>query len=82
LFQDVYEWAGKLRTVPSSKRSSLGVISWFAEPDAITSLWHELEQKCSVFAEGENLNLAQKVDALAQRMECCQCRQRQAWAFV
>ena len=38
LFQDVYEWAGKLRTVPSSKRSSSGVISWFAEPDVIRGL--------------------------------------------
>ena len=66
LFQDVYEWAGMLRTVPSSKRSNLGMISWFAEPDAITSLWHDLGQKCNVFASGENLNFAQKVDALAE----------------
>lgn len=66
LFQDVYEWAGKLRTVPSSKRSNLGVISWFAEPDAITSLWFDIEQKCSAFADSDNLNFAQKVDTLAE----------------
>ena len=27
LFQDVYEWAGKIRTVPSSKRAELGGVN-------------------------------------------------------
>lgn len=33
-FQDVYDWAGKTRTVPSSKRMENGMVSVFANPDS------------------------------------------------
>ena len=64
LFLDIYEWAGKLRTVPSSKRSSNGTISWFAEPNAILSIWQELAEKCGNFRKAEDKQHQQRVDAL------------------
>jgi uridylate kinase len=45
VFQDVYEWAGQLRTVPSAKRMDNGQQSRFAEPDTIVPRWQALEQK-------------------------------------
>ena len=64
LFQDLYEWAGKPRTVPSSKRASNGTITWFAESNAIFSIWKELEPKCNNFAINGNPDFSQKIDAL------------------
>lgn len=65
LFQDVYEWAGKIRTVPSSKRAESGTITRFAEPDAIAGDWQALEQKTTEFAAAQRLGFEQKRDALA-----------------
>ncbi|WP_265304201.1 hypothetical protein [Verminephrobacter eiseniae] len=60
LFQDVYEWAGKTRTVPSSKRADNGMVSRFAEPDAIAKDWQELEKKTSEFVAGRGLSFEHK----------------------
>lgn len=64
LFQDVYEWAGKTRTVPSSKRADNGMVSRFAEPDAIAKDWQELEKKTSEFVAGRGLSFEHKRAAL------------------
>jgi cell filamentation protein len=50
LFQDVYDWAGKPRTVPSSKRLDSDTVSVFANPDTIIPKWQELEKKTNAFA--------------------------------
>ncbi len=65
LFQDVYEWAGKIRTVPSSKRAEGGMVTRFAEPEAIAGDWRALERKASEFVAAQGLGFAQKCDALA-----------------
>lgn len=65
LFQDVYEWAGQIRTVPSRKRTENGLQSVFAEPEAIAPGWKALEKKTHAFANGEGLSFEQKHDALA-----------------
>lgn len=66
LFQDVYDWAGMTRTVPSSKRSEYGVISRFAEPEEIVAGWQVLEEKCNAFASGQSHVFEQNVEALVQ----------------
>ena len=65
LFQDVYEWAGKIRTVPSSKRAELGGVTRFAEPDAIVSDWQALELQTQSFADARQLSFEEKCEALA-----------------
>lgn len=64
LFQDVYEWAGKIRTVPSSKRAELGGVTRFAEPDAIVADWQALELQTQSFAEARQLSFEEKCEAL------------------
>jgi len=66
LFQDVYEWAGKLRTVPSSKRLDSHTVSVFASPDTFAQKWQELENKTAAFAQARNLTARQKLDALVE----------------
>lgn len=65
LFQDVYEWAGKIRTVPSSKRAEMGGITRFADPEAITNDWQALEKKTAAFATAKQLSFDEKREALA-----------------
>ena len=65
LFQDVYEWAGKIRTVPSSKRAEMGGVTRFADPDAIVSAWQALEKKTVAFAAAKQLGFEEKREALA-----------------
>jgi len=64
LFQDVYEWAGKIRTVPSSKRAESGTITRFAEPGAIAGAWQALEHRTTEFVAAQGLGFEQKRDAL------------------
>ena len=64
LFQDVYEWAGKTRTVPSSRRMENGMVSVFADPGDIVSAWRELEKKTQAFVDAKGLMFEQKREAL------------------
>jgi cell filamentation protein len=64
LFQDVYAWAGQLRTVPSSKRAENGMTSVFESPDAIASSWAKLTEKTSAFAVAKDLSLEQQREQL------------------
>jgi cell filamentation protein len=65
LFQDVYEWAGKTRTVPSSKRMENGMVSVFANPDTFEESWQELEKRTQVFVKAQGLTFEQKHTLLA-----------------
>ncbi len=64
LFQDVYEWAGQVRTVPSAKRMDNGHQSRFAEPETIVARWQELEKKTAEFVTAKGLSFEQKRDSL------------------
>jgi cell filamentation protein len=64
LFQDVYDWAGKTRTVPSSKRMANGMVSVFADPDTFAAGWQALEKKTHAFANAKNLTFGEKRAAL------------------
>lgn len=64
IFQDVYEWAGQVRTVPSAKRMDNGQQSRFAEPDTIVSRWQTLEHQTAEFVSAKWLSFEQKRDAL------------------
>lgn len=64
LFQDIYEWAGKIRTVRSSKRMDDGMVSIFADPDTIEKSWQALEQRTHAFANATGLSFEQKLDTL------------------
>lgn len=64
LFEGIYEWAGKVRTVPSSKGMGGGLVSIFANPDEIRQVWGLLEQKTARFARAENLSFEQKLEEL------------------
>jgi len=64
LFQDVYAWAGKPRTIPLAKMLDKGTVSVFANPEDIEPKWRELAQKTHAFATAGGLTFKQKVDAL------------------
>ncbi|MDR2874930.1 MAG: Fic family protein [Methylobacillus sp.] len=64
LFQDVYEWAGKVRTVPSSRRMDNGMVSVFAEPADLEPRWRTLEKKTHAYITTGGLTFAQKREAL------------------
>lgn len=64
LFEGIYEWAGKVRTVPSSKGMGGGLVSIFANPDEIRQVWGLLEKKTALFARAENLSFEQKLEEL------------------
>lgn len=66
LFQDLYDWAGRVRNVPSNKRMSNGLQSRFAEPDTIVVKWQDLEKITANFVENHDASLAQKCQALAE----------------
>jgi cell filamentation protein len=64
LFQDVYDWAGKIRTVRSSKMLDARTVSVFADPESLIERWQALEQKTSAFAKSRKPAFGQKLDAL------------------
>ncbi|RYX80213.1 hypothetical protein EON83_29565 [bacterium] len=64
LFQDVYEWAGKLRTTPSSKAAENGLVSVFENPDRIVSSWEKLADRTQAFAVATSLTIKQKREEL------------------
>lgn len=64
LFGDLYEWAGKVRTVPSSKRGENGLVGVFASPDDINERWNSLELKARSFVENKKDDYSTKVNAL------------------
>lgn len=65
LFQDVYGWAGQLRTVNSSKRAENGMVSVFEQPDRIASSWTTLTEKTNAFASATDLSVDRKREQLA-----------------
>lgn len=66
LFQDVYDWAGQVRTVPSNKRMENGFQSRFAEPATIVMQWQDIEKTTAAFVSGQDTALEQKHEALAE----------------
>ena len=66
LFQDVYEWAGKIRTIPSAKRLINGMTSRFTEPEAIEQDWKILENKTAEFIATQGMSFNQKCNALTE----------------
>lgn len=64
LFEDIYEWAGKTRTVPYSKNMTNGLTTVFAQPNMIEQKWKKLEQKTELFANAKDLEFEQKVEQL------------------
>jgi cell filamentation protein len=76
LFQDVYDWAGKIRTVPSSKSLGIdtvspfappaGTVSVFARPEDIVGKWQTLEQHIHAFVHADSLTFAQQCETLAE----------------
>lgn len=44
LLGDIYEWAGKIRTVPSRKLNDNREMAIFAEPEQIEPNWQKIEQ--------------------------------------
>src|SRR6218665_2542157 len=60
LFQDVYEWGGKTRPVPSSKRAENGMVALLGEDEAIAKDWQELEKKTREFVAGRGLSFEHK----------------------
>lgn len=64
LFQDVYEWAGQVRTVNSSKRAENGNVSVFEAPEKITEAWRALAEKTNAFATAEGLDIGQQREQL------------------
>lgn len=65
LFSEIYEWAGKVRTVPSAKCAENGLISRFSEPESIVADWETLASKIDVFQGGQASDFLVKKDALA-----------------
>jgi cell filamentation protein len=64
LFQDVYEWAGKPRTVKFAKMVDKNTLSEFGDPEEFEKNWQALAQKTSTFVASKGLTFNQKVDAL------------------
>jgi fido (protein-threonine AMPylation protein) len=64
LFKDVYEWAGKPRTILFSKRLDSSTISEFAAPKDFEQKWRDLAGKTSAFVAAKRLPFKRKVDAL------------------
>lgn len=64
LFQDVYAWAGQVRTIPSSKRADNGMVSRFEQPERIASSWEALAVKTNAFAAAPGSSIEQQRDQL------------------
>lgn len=65
LLGDIYEWAGKIRTVPSRKLNDNREMAIFAEPEQIEPNWQKIEQQCNEFLASRQ-GLAEKVEQLAE----------------
>ena len=65
LLQDVYDWAGEVRSVPSARRSADKLQTRFCEPEAIVSEWAALESRTDAFVAAVDLSFEQKCDGLA-----------------
>lgn len=65
LFQDVYGWAGQLRTVPSSKQAENGMVSVFEQPAHIVSSWEMLAEKTAMFVAATGLTLEERREQCA-----------------
>jgi cell filamentation protein len=63
LFQDVYDWAGQIRTVPSSKITQ-SLMSEFENPNLIIKSWENLEKKTESFVKTRYENFESKLDDL------------------
>lgn len=66
LFQDMYDWAGKIRTVHLNKYMANGQISVFASPDKIQSGWTKLAQEIAEFRTQTELSFDDKVKKLTE----------------
>lgn len=65
LFEDIYEWAGKIRTIPYSKSMGFnGLTTIFADPTQIKSEWEGLEKQIKDFVQEKDLSFEQKLDKL------------------
>jgi len=64
-FDGIYEWAGKLRTIPLAKElEKKGFFGVFANPDTIVEKWDALEEKTAQFAHSKDLSFEQKRELL------------------
>lgn len=64
IFSNVYEWAGKIRTVSSSKRAPNNFVTVFSEPELIKEKWAQLELKTHAFQENNGATFDEKVNLL------------------
>ncbi len=66
LFQDVYDWAGKIRTVHLNKYMANGQVSVFAPPERIVPAWEKLTVTITQFSQQHDLSCAEKVRKLTE----------------
>jgi cell filamentation protein len=65
LFEPIYEWAGKPRTTPLSKRfPNTKLVSIFQEPEAIESGWRDLVGPIDAFLRGDAKSFLAKREQL------------------
>lgn len=64
LFEQVYGWAGQVRTIPLAKRMENGMYGVFASPDSIEEKWKSLEKQTEAFVQAKGLSFEQKREAL------------------
>ena len=64
LFGDIYEWAGKIRTVPLKKLNHNREMAIFAEPEQIEKNWQNIEKQVNDFLSG-SLPYQEKIERLA-----------------
>lgn len=60
VFQDVFEWAGQLRLVPSSKLAPNGMVTVFEDPQNIGTCWNQLAGVTHSFVHARDLDLEQQ----------------------
>lgn len=73
LFQDVYEWAGQIRTTLSVKRMDNGQQSRFVDFGTIVGKWENLEKITQAFVTRQGMGFDQKHDALAEIFITANC---------
>lgn len=66
LFQDMYDWAGKIRTVHLNKYMANGQMSVFAPPERIVLGWAKLADKIQDFRQQSQLTFEEKVHQLTE----------------
>ena len=64
LFEQIYGWAGQVRTIPLAKRMENGMYGVFASPDSIEEKWKSLEKQTEAFVQAKGLSFEQKREAL------------------